>query len=508
MEPFVYIVHSAVKAKKLNKLLGGVAGYTIRDEKGEKIEGMILDTFDNGLLKKNLMLLSLEDGLVVVDLKEGNFVEQEFSGDWRFAGDLPAGPVAELLAEISLLRAFLPLAKVKIRQDKGALIDDEGKTRARYTNLTLSRDESIISLGVVISLRGYQSAYDDLVVLLQESGVASLADTAELYSLLGVERHNYTSKPELPLNAEAPAKETAALIIRSFIEVARANEPGVIADYDTEFLHDYRVSFRKVRSALSLFKGVFSADKTAELKVEFAEVMKSTNRLRDLDVYLMEKELYFSMVPEPALDGLRLLFDYFAKERKKEFKNVKTTLTSEVYEEDVAALAAFFVDMKKIASGPKGELPSKVLAGKLVLKRYAQVCGIAGSIDRSTKDETVHQLRISCKKLRYLMEFFTPLFDKGAIKQLIKTLKVLQDNLGKFNDYSVQQAFLRQVLDHDLKRFKGNEMRITESIGALTAMLYRLQKKERNQVMKNFVRFDSEETRRLFKELFQQKGDA
>lgn len=508
MGPFVYIVHSAVKAKKLNKLLVGVENYTIRDEKGERVEGLILDTFDNALLKKDLMLLSLAEGLVVVDLKEGSFAEQEFIGDWRFAGDIPTGPVAEILAEVSLLRAFLPLAKVKIRQDKGALIDDEGKTRARYTNLTFDHGESVASLGIVTSLRGYQTAYNDLVILLQESGVSSLESTSELYHSLGIKRYNYTSKPVLSLDAEAPAKETAALIVRSFVDVARANEPGVIADYDTEFLHDYRVSFRKVRSVLSLFKGVFSADKTTELKAAFAAVMQSTNRLRDLDVYLMEKDLYFSMVPEPALGGLNILFDYFAKERKRELKNVRKTLTSEAYEENVAMLAKFFVDTKKIELGPKGKLPSKVLASKLVLKRYSQVCRIAGSIDKTTKDEIVHELRISCKKLRYLMEFVAPLYNQDNIKKLIKTLKVLQDNLGKFNDYSVQQAFLRQVLDHDLKRFKGNEMRITESIGALTAMLYRLQKKERNQVMKNFTRFNSDETRLLFKESFQQKGDV
>ena len=508
MGPFVYIVHSALKAKKLNKLLVDFADYTICDEKGERIEGVVLDTFDNIMLKKDLMLLSLEDGLVVLDLKEGDFVEQEFAGDWRFAGDLPPGPVVDILGQISHLRAFLPVAKVKIRQDKGSLIDDEGKTRARYTNLNIGHDESAVSLGVVTSLRGYRGAYEDLVVLVKKAGGIALEETSELYTLLGIKRYNYTSKPELNLDPSAAAGETAALIIRSFMGVARANEAGVIADYDTEFLHDYRVSFRKVRSVLSLFKEVFDAERTAELKADFAAIMQNTNRLRDLDVYLMEKDLYFSMVPEPSLGGLNMLFEYFAKERKKELKSVRKTLRSEAYEREVVGLNKFFVDTKKIPLGPNGELPAKVLASKLVLKRYVQVCRIAGTIDKSTKDTVIHELRISCKKLRYLMEFFTPLFKQDDIKRLIKTLKILQDNLGKFNDYSVQQAFLRQILDHDLNQFKGNEMQITEAIGALTAMLYRLQIKERSQVMKNFTRFNNEETRSLIKELFQQKGDA
>ena len=99
------------------------------------------------------------------------------------------------------------------------------------------------------------------------------------------------------------------------------------------------------------------------------------------------------------------------------------------------------------------------------------------------------------------MEFFTPLFNRKRIKTLIKSLKILQDNLGRFNDYSVQQESLAVFLEQN--PFKGADgIKVAESIGALTAMLNLLQKKERDQVMANFARFDSEETRSLFQKLF------
>ena len=508
MGPFVYIAQSGIKAKRLKKSLAGLAGYTIEDEKGESLAGMILDTFDSVLLKKEYLLLHLEDGLVVFDLKKGSFIDQEFDGKWRFAGDLPAGPVADLLLAQSELRAFLPVAKVHIRQDKGALLDDEGKTRARYTSLIITHNSSSLSLGVVTSLRGYSRAYENLLVLFEESGARALGNGSEIYSLLGIQRYNYTSKPKLSIEAAAPAGETAAIIIYDFMGVARANEAGIIADYDTEFLHDYRVSFRKVRSVLSLFKGVYEKQKTTELKTAFAAIMQNTNRLRDLDVYLLEKQRYFSMVPEPSHAGLTLLFDFFAGQRNKELKKVRKILAGGAYKREVEGLEKLFLESKKLPLGAKGKVPAKILAATLIVKRYKEVCRIAGSINKATKDEVVHKLRISCKKLRYLMEFFSPLFDQDSLQQLIKTLKVLQDNLGKFNDYSVQQVFLRQVLDHDLDSFKGDEMQLTEAIGALTAMLYRLQKKERRQVMKNFSLFNSEETGLLFKKLFQVKEDA
>lgn len=505
MDPFVYIGHSALRAKALNKELGHTSLYKIHEEKGEKASGIVFDTFDNILLKKELLLLQLDSTLLVVNLKQGCFIEQEFSGDWRFAADLPTGPIADMLGYLSELRAFLPIASVKIRQDKGALLDDEGKTRARYSNLNLSQNGKSVCIGIVSSLRGYKKAYEDLIQLLSKCGYSSFENSGEIFDKLKIVRQSYISKPELALDAHAPANETASTIIREFIKIARANEPGVIADYDTEFLHDYRVSFRKVRSVLSLFKGVYEAEITQELKVEFASIMQSTNRLRDLDVYLMEKEHYFTMVPKPSLPGLNLLFDFFAKERKQELKKVRKSLGSTTYKKKVEGLQKQFKDAGALPAGSKGDLPSKVLASKLVLKRYNQVCRIAGTIDKHTEDEVVHELRISCKKLRYLMEFFTPLFQRDDIKTLIKTLKILQDNLGKFNDYSVQQEFLRQVLEEDIKSFKGNEMVLIEAIGALTAMLYNLQLKERKKVMKNFSRFNSKETSSLFKTLFQDK---
>ena len=95
-----------------------------------------------------------------------------------------------------------------------------------------------------------------------------------------------------------------------------------MADYDTEFLHDYRVSLRKVRSVLSLFKGIFSPEDIARLKQDFAFLMQETNTLRDLDVYLLNKEQYFEMIPTGSHEGLAILFDYFVGEREKEQKRV------------------------------------------------------------------------------------------------------------------------------------------------------------------------------------------
>ncbi len=155
-----------------------------------------------------------------------------------------------------------------------------------------------------------------------------------------------------------------------------------------------------------------------------------------------------------------------------------------------------------LQEGPNADRTAYLYARELIWKRYRKVCKIARAIDSTTPDTEVHELRIHCKKLRYLMEFFSPMFPAKTIKDLIKALKVLQDNLGLFNDYSVQQESLQTfITEHTSKDSKQN-LSIAKSVGALIAMLYQKQLAERAKVISNFELFDSLTTQQQFQKLF------
>jgi CHAD domain-containing protein len=54
-------------------------------------------------------------------------------------------------------------------------------------------------------------------------------------------------------------------------------------------------------------------------------------------------------------------------------------------------------------------------------------------------------MRIDCKKLRYLLEFFRSLYPPADVTEVVQALKRLQDNLGEINDLRVQQASLTEL---------------------------------------------------------------
>ncbi|MGB3223324.1 MAG: CHAD domain-containing protein [Desulforhopalus sp.] len=505
MDPFIYQLPGALSRKKVLKKLPKTPPYLLSFENGESWEGVLLDTFDAEMSQAGKILFQVVGKIFLFELQTGNLLEQVSDDGWSLADDLPDGPVASHVRRVSKLRAFLPVAKVHLTFGQGLLLDDERKTRTRFHHMTMSRGRKSMGVGSTQYLRGYGQAHADLRQALEKTGADCCHDLEPVFKYLGIKREQYTAKPVVRLNPDAPVKESARTIINAFVGVARRNESGVIADYDTEFLHDYRVSLRKVRSVLSLFKGAFGQDETVRLKQDFAALMQKTNTLRDLDVYLLNRDKYFGLVPTDTHEGLDVLFVFLATERKKQQKIVSKTLRSSTYRKEIERLVRLFADESNLAAGPRGEENSLLFACSLVKKRYEKVCKIARSIDSETKDEVIHKLRINCKKLRYLMEFFTPLFPENEIKSLVKSLKILQTNLGDFNDYSVQQLFLRQVLNEKMASFGELKLKVAESVGALTAMLNRLQKKERQEVMKNFARFDSPETRATLIKLFQVK---
>jgi len=114
--------------------------------------------------------------------------------------------------------------------------------------------------------------------------------------------------------------------------------------------------------------------------------------------------------------------------------------------------------------------------------------------------EALHDLRKSCKKLRYLMEFFQSLYPESQIKCLIKNLKGLQEVLGDFQDYAVQE--------HNLKLFSEEMMALNAHANTFLAMGVLVQDLDahrcnaRKDFASRFEDFKEEENRSAFTSLF------
>lgn len=469
----------------------------------------VLDTFDGAVRGAGALLVEA-DGRLRLIADTGAVQEQDAARTGNFVQDMADGPVRDSLMGLSPLRSLSPVADGTVQDQQYTLTDSHGKTQVRAQTMILHpQDGTGLTLVTVQALRGYGKAFDRLCAALgaaQDQLGETGSDTLHARLCPAVRPHK--AKPKVALARTGPARAAASNLIAAHIPLARATEPGIIADLDTEYLHDYRVALRKVRSVLSLFKGVYSEAVTGDLKAAFSGIMGRTGRLRDLDVYLLDKDHYFNMVPDTLHPGLIEMFRLFEAERRREHTRFARYLRSPAYNRDIAALQARFDHPDALDPGPDADRPAFDFACNLIWKRYHKVCKIASAIHADTGDDAVHELRIHCKKLRYLMEFFAPFFPKQDIKALIQALKGLQDNLGLFNDYSVQQDSLKTFLDTHDKMSRARYAAVAQSIGALIAILHRRQTGERAKVMMNFAQFDSPEVRDTARRLFKNEGEA
>ncbi|WP_166461980.1 CHAD domain-containing protein [Paracoccus alkanivorans] len=465
------------------------------------------DTFDGQLAREGWLLIGTGDKLCLLG--------EKIDPIWQrgalpgFTADMGDGPVREvLLGIVSPLRRLMLIGEGDLDCRLLALLDDEHKTRVRCECWTfMTKAGPTITRIALQGVRGYDKAFSRLCARL--GGFENALSVEMVAGRLFPGTTGYAAKPAIDIAPDGTAFDTAGDIIRNYIAVARQNEDGVIEDIDSEFLHDYRIALRKIRSVLSLFRNVYAADFTDDLKARFNTLMARSGRLRDLDVYLIQRETYLDLVPRDMQPGLKMLFEEFAAERTIEQRRFAAHLRSDGYRREMRDLIRLFdTPDSSLPKGPKADQPALDYARVMIWKRYRKVCATAAIISDATPDEQIHELRIHCKKLRYLIEFFAPLFAADEIRILIKPLKKLQDTLGDFNDCSVQQEALANILDGLDETYADRKLEIAKSVGALLTMLDQRQKRARGQVTAYFMAFDSPATRDGFERLFRTGGGA
>jgi CHAD domain-containing protein len=281
------------------------------------------------------------------------------------------------------------------------------------------------------------------------------------------------------------------------VEICIRNLPGIQNDLDTEFLHDYRICLRKMRSVLSLMKGAYPAEETRRMREILGNLARQTNRLRDLDVYLLARHEYPLLLPPELRPALQEMFEDFAAERSGEVRRTVSKISSPANRQLLQEMDEYSSEKAQHEASPGCDLPVGPMVFRRIYKRYRKVRKIAAGIGAETPDEAVHQLRIECKKLRYLLEFFAELIPKEDGAVMLRMLRRLQNHLGEFNDASVQQ---KSLLHYWEQKKHGAEVAL--GLGGLVSILYLRQQQARALIVQALEGFCGGSTSQVFKHTF------
>ncbi len=483
--------------------------FALKVETTEKAHLTYYDSFDWRLYQKSWALAGYKQSLYLCHLGEAKEMPPvRVEKPPVFAWELPAGSFREQLTTVLDVRALLLQARIDTESTRLHMVDDEKRTVLQL-NLEAVRpsaytDAPPTTIYVrLIPVQGHAAVAQRVAQWLGARGSTAVTPTDRFHQMMaaaGKQPGSYTAKPRLALDPTMRADMALKALLRADLEIIRLNAPYISQDIDTEFLHDFRVALRRTRSAISQFKHILPADVVIRFKSELKMVAQWTNALRDLDVYLLAAPKYRALLPDIMQADIDPLFSYLRQKRVTALAAAAVHLQSADYHRVIHDWQAF-LDMPAGETSPGAVLPILPLAQRRIHKRYRLILKEGRRIWQEGDEAQMHALRIECKKLRYLLEFFASLFPPEETAVLITQLKTLQSNLGDINDLRVQEAYLSSIAGE----LPAAEFRQTLlAIGALVAHLHGQRAQAREKFSEAFAQFAVKGNRQLFKRLFKE----
>lgn len=505
---YSYIIKKT-STKSVSQLLNALqTNFTMIQESKQQGTYHYFDTFDWRLYRQGYYLYLFNQYLYLYQFTKKKIEDREesqYPSAEKFS--LQDGIILRKITPIIDIRALLCMATFRITNQSFRILNRDDKTvvriqieQSRIKDKT--RYKNLSSYLEIQPLRGYANqvpgilkklSLDDLLISKDDLLKRGLAT-------LGKMPADYSSKVNIRLTNRMSALDATKQIYIYLLDIIRRNENGLMKDIDTEFLHDFRVSIRRTRSALGQIKGILDENVVLKAKENFSYFGRSTNKLRDIDVYLLREQQYKLMLPVELRPYLNSFFEDLKEQRKTEHQSLVKTIKSVKYKRILSDWESY-LKSEDIRNRQK-VAPVRELAKNIIMKRNKKVLKFGQRVLITGSDELLHQLRIECKKLRYLLEFFNSLFSQEKIQYLVRKLKLLQDNLGDYNDLVIQQKRLIDSAREITPRTRGGKNTVL-ALGILIGKLNEKQQIIKKEFAKSFSGYAAQEVQKILDELFQ-----
>ncbi|MCP5245783.1 MAG: CHAD domain-containing protein [Burkholderiales bacterium] len=498
MQSIVYTLGQDADVESLVELLR--EHYPMHEAFDTRLERHYLDSFDWRLYRNNRVCgwdnpdgseRKKNEGVFFIRNKKTSDSVCEYPIDRipRFSKDVVHRICRRILDDLLDIRALMPVVTVAVRSRQFNILNKENKTvavvRMEIHVLTGDMDKAFHAGRLIVSpVKGYQKIFMQLRRYIAEKlrlPCEQIALLDEILATIGKAPDPSVYAGVCKLNDSLNTWEAARKLLRHLFRVMRANEPGLRDAVDTEFLHDYRVAVRRTRSLLSQIKHVFPARRLAYFKREFYWLGQVTGPLRDLDVYLLTFDAYRQALPKAMQEHIASFHVFLKRHRKFEHDRLCRKFESKRYQQLIKEWCDM-LDKENIQSHRawsqtvasletiNANKPIRQVAGKRIVKLYKRILQEGSSITPESRDEDLHELRKTCKKFRYLVEFFHVFYPENVVRDLLKTLKQLQDHLGEFQDLCVQTVQLSDFAE----QMRQEKLADTKTIMAMGVLVEKL----------------------------------
>jgi CHAD domain-containing protein len=522
-----YIVRGAVSPEAIATSLHALL--PARQRRIARHRFTLLDTFDGRVRRAGtrLVRVGVEGASAPCELRCGSHLAVRLQRPVNFAWDLPDGPLQQALAPVIGVRRLLDQADAEQYGSLLEILDGRGKTVARLRiesgrarlPTSVSGWQPLPTVITLTGLRGYEEEYRQLVPVIESRpGLESCPDGLDGIVLreVGAPEPRDVSSPGIDLARTVRAGAGARQIHLALLEIINANEPGLRANLDTEFLHDFRVAIRRTRSLLGQLKQVFPAAAVEHFATEFSWLGRLTGAPRDLDVLGLSLELSLKLSLKLSLEGrqrdipaddMESLTAFLNNIRDVEHQRLVEALDSDRYRRLLPEWQAFLEQPSRSdPTAGNANVLLKDVVSKRAWRLTRRIVDSAETLDDHAPPERLHEVRIVAKKLRYLIDVTPSFHDAADLECVLRALKKLQRVLGDFNDAHVQGERLLEC--GRAMGAAGAPAGALLALGRLSEQSRQRRDQLRGRVLEGLALFRARDTRSACRRAFKPTGAA
>lgn len=254
------------------------------------------------------------------------------------------------------------------------------------------------------------------------------------------------SHRDVPALLESLPEEGARRLALRWIDDALEASAKILDDSDPEALHDMRVALRKLRTVLRTYEGELRGSVRRKRTSRLKKLVAATGAGRDAEVQIAWLEGVRGELEGGAHRGVSWLIERLRARRDESYAHLRDDVVPALRKllpklrRDLERYQLEHVVLEPLRAERFGERTAALLRAQAdeLSAKLREVHGV--------EDEALaHEARKDGKRLRYLLE---PLRDESvdAAKEIVRTLKGLQDLLGELNDVAVRAALLRDEI--------------------------------------------------------------
>jgi inorganic triphosphatase YgiF len=281
------------------------------------------------------------------------------------------------------------------------------------------------------SLEGEVGAIFDVATrLLDEVALrpSTVSKAERGYRLRSRRRRQPEKASAIHLDKDATLLDAARTVIAAGLAQLQANEEGLLASSDLEFVHQARVALRRLRSALRIFRDAIGAERADAWRAALGDTGRALGGARDWDVFATE-------VMPPVLSAYgdaavtKRLTSRVTRERRTARETARASLLSRPHALAIVEISRWLAFPEPVVSAQ----PLTDFAAGLIRKRHKRLVRDAHGFAGLSAAER-HRLRIDVKRLRYSIDALDSLFTEKHVERYVDILVALQDGLGHAND--------------------------------------------------------------------------